>query len=145
MIMQRVAAGTVSIATTAQLATNGATLGGNIAGVSVSHLTTSDVNANTAGEVQIVSDLVNTLWDVELSSATTGQTLIGDAVAFAQNNVVQSTLAQSRGYAILGTDATPTALIVDFVRSDDNDIVGADSTDRRITVRFNNNIGQIGV
>lgn len=128
-VVTMTAAGTVSIATTAQL-----TLSGPYLGVSMSYLSTTDTSANKAGRIDVVDDLSNTLWDVQLSHAATTQALIGESLAGSSNNVVQTTLTQSRGVLkAAGAVTTGACVVVDFVQDDTND---TDAANPRATVYF---------
>ena len=133
-LVKLTAAGTVSLVTNAQL-TNASN--SDFVGVSMSHLTTTSTTPSVSGQnatIEVVDDLDNTLWDIQLSHAATSQALIGETIMIVDNNTGNSTFQQARGF---GDDAASVTVgvahVVDFVKDDLNDI---DALNPRVTIKF---------
>lgn len=89
-------------------------------------------------EVQVVTDFKNTLWELQLSTAASGQTIIGNNVSLKQVTARDALSKQSRMYGGTPVTAKFPWKIVGFASDPSNQINNGSA---RVLVRLNHGTG----
>jgi len=104
-------------------------------GVCMSYLPApSTAPSSQVDEVQVITDLKNTLWDLQLSTTTVGQAIIGANVPLNNITAVSAATKQSRMNGGTPVATAEELNIVGFVTDAKNEIASANP---RVTVKFN--------
>lgn len=107
-------------------------------GVCMSYLASPNSAPSTqVDEIQVVTDMKNTLWELQLSAATAGQTIVGNNTSLKNITSVNATAKQSRMNG--GTPVTAAAEfnIVGFATDPKNEPASANP---RVIVKMTDNV-----